>query len=163
MVDYEGSLQEKILPIFRSLEAVVSLQEVPGEISLIFQITGCPHRCPGCHSQELWPLNGSDFDLKSLSSSIARYKGLFTCVCFFGGEWHPQELLRYLRFAKDEGYKTCLYSGAREIHPELYKELNYLKLGPWVEALGGLDKKTTNQVFLDLDKNINLNHLFQKH
>lgn len=162
MFVYEGSFTEKSLPIFRALEPVVSLQEVPGEISLIFQITGCPHRCHGCHSQELWPSNGTEFGLEHLSSEITRYAGLFTCVCFFGGEWMPEQLLDYLSYARRLGYKTCLYSGANDIHPDLYAELNYLKLGPWIEALGGLDKKTTNQKFFDLDKKIELNHLFQR-
>lgn len=29
------------------------LQEVPGEISLAFNVTGCPHNCAGCHSEYL--------------------------------------------------------------------------------------------------------------
>lgn len=162
MFDYEGETTHKMSSIFRILDPVVSLQEVPGEISLIFQITGCPHRCPGCHSPELWPSNGSRFDLERFTLEIERYRGLFTCVCFFGGEWLPGELLIYLNFARERGLKTCLYSGATEVHSSLYPALNYLKLGPWVEALGGLDKNTTNQVFLDLDKKSNLNYLFQR-
>ena len=32
----------------------VVLQEVPGEISLCFSISGCDKHCEGCHSPFLW-------------------------------------------------------------------------------------------------------------
>ncbi len=32
----------------------IVMQEVPGEISISFTITGCNLRCEGCHSSYLW-------------------------------------------------------------------------------------------------------------
>lgn len=145
----------------QTLEPIVSLQEVPGEISLIFQITGCPHQCPGCHSVELWKNTGNMLSELYFKKELSKYKGLITCVCFFGGEWAPVTLISLLEKSQAAGYKTCLYSGAVKISAELCSHLNYLKIGPWIEAQGGLNNKNTNQVFYDLDKKITLNHLFQ--
>lgn len=145
----------------QTLGPIISLQEVPGEISLVFQITGCPHQCPGCHSSELWKHAGVKLSELSLEEEFSKYKDLITCVCFFGGEWAPKTLVSLLKKSQAAGYKTCLYTGAQEISQNLYSHLNYLKIGPWIEAQGGLNNKNTNQVFYDLDKKITLNHLFQ--
>lgn len=162
MADTTRNYDAPTWPVLKSLDPIVSLQEVPGEISIIFQITGCPHRCPGCHSAELWPENGAELTFSRFKNELSRYEGYLTCVCFFGGEWEVATLTSFLIYARQNGYKTCLYSGATRVSDELYKNLNFLKLGPWVQALGGLDSKITNQVFYDLEKNMTLNHLFQK-
>ena len=39
--------------------AAVVFSEVPDEISLAISITGCPRRCPGCHSEYLWEYHGN--------------------------------------------------------------------------------------------------------
>ena len=36
------------------LNTGVVFQEIPDEVTLSINITGCPSRCPGCHSQYLW-------------------------------------------------------------------------------------------------------------
>lgn len=138
----------------------VSLQEVPGEISLIFQISECPHRCKGCHSLELWTGVGTELTSELLLSEIKPYSGLITCVCFFGGEW-DKSLIPLLKMIQNEGYKTCLYAGADDVSPEIQKYLNYLKTGPWKEELGGLHSASTNQRFINLDNGECLNSLFQ--
>ncbi len=142
-------------------ETTISLQEVPGEISLIFQISECPHRCSGCHSPELWTGKGVELTSEHLLKEIGRYSGLITCVCFFGGEWEGNYLIRLLKIVREAGYKTCLYSGAVSVSQEIQKHLNYLKTGPWMEELGGLHSITTNQRFINLDNGKCLNHLFQ--
>lgn len=146
----------------RFIDPQISLQEVPGEITLIFQITGCPHQCVGCHSVELWSQNGYELSMLSFKAAIERYAGLITCVCFFGGEWASEELSAYLTEAKKLGYKTCLYSGAIDVESNLKTHLNYLKIGPWIESLGGLDKKTTNQKFINMETGEVMNYLFHK-
>ena len=32
----------------------VVFQEVPDEVSLAFEVSGCPFKCEGCHSPHLW-------------------------------------------------------------------------------------------------------------
>lgn len=139
----------------------ISLQEVPGEITLIFEITSCPHRCKGCHSSELWLNAGAELDQSSFEEELMKYAGLITCVCFFGGEWEEGQLVKYLKQVKGQGYKTCLYTGATSVSKEIGSCLNYLKIGHWDEKLGGLDSLTTNQKFLNLDNGTCLNHIFQ--
>ena len=41
-------------------------------------------------------------------------------------------------------------------------KLDYLKYGHWDASLGGLDSKTTNQVFLNLKTGEKLNNYFWK-
>ena len=41
-------------------------------------------------------------------------------------------------------------------------QLTYLKTGNWQKHLGGLDNKKTNQQFIEVQSNNNLNHLFLK-
>ena len=36
----------------------VVCQEIPDEITLAVNISGCPNRCPGCHSPWLWEDEG---------------------------------------------------------------------------------------------------------
>tara|TARA_R110002126_G_scaffold21419_5_gene77415 strand:+ start:784 stop:1233 length:450 start_codon:yes stop_codon:yes gene_type:complete len=139
----------------------VVLQEVPGEISLCFTISGCPLRCEGCHSPFLWKEgSGSKISRKAYEDILHRYSGLATCVVFMGGEWHPKELLFYLKYAQEHNYKTCLYTGLDEVDKRLLNHLTYLKTGPWIKELGGLDSKTTNQKFKEVKTNKILNHLF---
>ena len=40
----------------------VVFAEVPDQVSLAINITGCPNRCPGCHSPHLWEDAGRVLD-----------------------------------------------------------------------------------------------------
>ena len=77
-----------------------------------------------------------------------------------GGEWHPDELIARLKWAKSLGYKSCLYTGENEVDPKILEHLTYIKTGPWVEELGGLSSQHTNQIFKEVKTNRILNHLF---
>ncbi len=140
----------------------VVMQEVPGEISLSFSITGCPLRCKGCHSSFLWKSEGGyELTTTCYNRYLEQYREFATCVLFMGGEWEEDALITYLRMAHEKGYRTCLYTGQEEVSPGLRCELDYLKTGPWIPEKGGLDSPTTNQRFLRLSDNKELNHLFQ--
>lgn len=136
-------------------------QEVPGEVSLAYTISGCPLRCPGCHSADTWPLGAGDsLTFSDFKAQLQQYSGLITCVLFMGGEWHEVLLLKLLKFAQQQGLNTCLYTGLDDINNEIKVHLTYLKTGPWVRELGGLDSAETNQKFIDLRTGQCLNHLF---
>ncbi|EXI62444.1 anaerobic ribonucleoside-triphosphate reductase activating protein [Mannheimia granulomatis] len=140
-------------------------QEVPNETSLAFLITGCPLGCKGCHSADSWKAcNGTVLTPEYLSHRLTRYQGLISCVLFMGGEWKAEKLTPLLKLAKQQGLKTCLYTGLEKDQlPEcLLAELTYLKTGRWIAERGGLESLTTNQRFIDLRSNQNLNHLFIK-
>lgn len=65
-----------------------------------------------------------------------------------GGDADPSEIQRLSLWIKEEypHLKTAWYSG-RESVPEDFdlKCLDYIKLGPYIEALGGLKSPVTNQ------------------
>lgn len=143
----------------------IVFQEVPGEISLSLSISGCPIRCSGCHSPELWPArNGSPLGPTELTRLLDRYEGLVTNVLFLGGEWHRDLLISLLRQARARGLRTALYTGLheKEVNIDLKRHLTYLKSGPWVAARGGLADPGTNQIFRDLRTGAVLNHLFHR-
>lgn len=144
---------------FAQIEIV--LQEVPGEVSICFSITGCPLHCDGCHSPYLWKkTNGELLTTTLFRDILLQYKGFATCVLFMGGEWEPQQLEKLLKIAKIDGYKTCLYSGYESIPQFLEQQLTYIKTGAWNKNLKGLDHPNTNQKFTEVATGKNLNHLF---
>ena len=141
----------------------IVLQEVPGEISIAFFMSGCPIRCNGCHSSFLWKeALGERLTNNRFKAYLSQYKDLATCVLFMGGEWHEEALRKKLQLAKAYQYKTCLYSGNNDVSETLLNELDWVKTGPWVPALGGLDKENTNQIFMEVSSKEILNHLFIK-
>ena len=141
----------------------VVLQEVPGEISLCFSISGCNLHCEGCHSPFLWKEgNGNLLTENVYTSLLNKYKNLATCVLFMGGEWHEEELINMLQIAKKQDLKTCLYTGEDFISEAIKTELTFLKTGKWEQKLGGLEKNNTNQKFINVKTNQKLNYLFSK-
>lgn len=139
----------------------IVLQEVPGEISICFSITGCELKCNGCHSSYLWNKDsGMLLTEEIFTKTLNQYKNLASCILFMGGEWHEKELINYLKLAKSLNFTTCLYTGEEEISTEILKELTWLKTGPWINKLGGLNRSTTNQKFIEVKTNKKLNHLF---
>ena len=125
-------------------------QEIPDEISLAVNISCCPNRCQGCHSPWLWSDEGELMTEDFLSSLIGRYSSAITCFCFMGGDAEPMEVERLALWIKSrwKHIKTAWYSGKAEL-PKGFdlKALDFLKLGPYIEELGGLKSPTTNQVF----------------
>ena len=118
----------------------IVFQEIPGEVTLALNLSGCPCHCPGCHSPHLAEDIGEPLTEELLDGLIDRYKGLITCVAFMGGDADPQEVQRLAAHVKD--LKTAWYSGRMNM-PE--KGFDYVKLGPYIESLGGLKSEKTNQ------------------
>ncbi|MDO5090021.1 MAG: anaerobic ribonucleoside-triphosphate reductase activating protein [Cardiobacteriaceae bacterium] len=138
-------------------------QEVPGEVSLAFLVSGCPLRCPGCHSAESWRSQlGTPLTPEYLGARLAQYRGLISCVLFMGGEWQADVLLARLQQVRAAGLATCLYTGLEQnaLPPQLLPHLDYLKTGRWIAARGGLDSPDTNQRLIDLRSGEILNHFF---
>jgi len=145
-----------------SREQVV-FQEVPGEVSLAYTISGCPLRCSGCHSAATWPATaGQRLTESYLCQRLDDYHGLISCVLFLGGEWQAEVLLGLLHRVAERGIKRCLYTGLDDVSDDLKQQLTYLKTGPWIAQLGGLESPTTNQRFIDLRSRRCLNHKFHQ-
>ncbi len=128
----------------------ITMQEVPDEISLVFDISGCPHHCEGCHSKYLWDDCGVPV-ARDLSSIVARYPHLISCVCFMGGDQSIDDLRSLCDAVKYMGLKRCVYSGlpVTEANRAIFEgmKLEFYKLGEYREELGGLASKNTNQRF----------------
>lgn len=139
-------------------EAVVSFSEVPEEITLCINISGCPIHCKGCHSPHLWENIGDVLDTTILSGLIVKNKGI-TCVAFMGGDASVIDVLYFARWIKENtNLKVCWYSGkstvVADLHSKLHHFVDYLKLGPFIEELGGLDSPTTNQRFFKVEQGV---------
>jgi anaerobic ribonucleoside-triphosphate reductase activating protein len=135
----------------------IVFQEVPGETTLALNISGCPNRCPGCHSPHLWTDMGEPLTSMLLADLVRRYRTGITCVCFMGGDGEPQTVFRLAEQVHEAGLRTAWYSGrafsplAEEGLPSGWSEgsgaLDFVKTGPYVEACGGLRSPSTNQRF----------------
>ncbi len=133
----------------------IVFQEVPGEVTLALNFSACPNHCPGCHSPHLQEDVGELFDDNLLAGLLDRYGTAATCVCFMGGDADPAEVARLaavVRGASAGRLKTGWYSG-RAALPSGFPlgAFNFIKLGPYVEARGGLDCEGTNQRFYRVD------------
>ncbi len=149
-------------------------QEIPDEVTLAINITGCPVRCPGCHSTWLWEDTGevlcsrtgnSDsegfkeassakngkaelMDFSGLEAVVEKYAPCITCVCFMGGDGCPEDVAACSRRVHERwpGLKTGWYSGRQSLATDIDpKDFNYIKLGPYIASLGGLRSPRTNQ------------------
>ena len=145
----------------------IVFQEVPDEVTLAINISGCPHKCEGCHSKYLWEYEGN-YISDDLYGLIKKYEGLITCVCFMGGEQNPLDLCYCLYIVHQLGLKTCLYSGVDKLHYltaiGVSHLCDYIKVGHYDKQFGGLDSPTTNQRFFSrIDDNlIDTTYKFQK-
>ena len=122
----------------------ITFTEFPDEISLCINISNCPFHCPGCHSPELWEDVGNILDVGTLKSLIKSNEGI-SCVGFMGG--NPEEVNAFATvIKKNYNLKVGWYWGGIEIPIDInIFNFDYIKLGPYVKKLGGLDNPNTNQ------------------
>lgn len=127
----------------------VVFQEIPDEVTLAINLSNCPHKCVGCHSPHLRNDIGEQLNQTTLSELLDKYSNAVTCVCFMGGDADPNEvclMADFVRNISDNKLKTAWYSGFNTLNDSIFnRNFDYIKLGEYVEKLGGLDKKTTNQ------------------
>ena len=128
----------------------IVFQEFPGETTLAINITGCPNKCPGCHSPHLWKNEGYPLNEQELELLLRPYNepGVITCVGFMGGDndyGTLKGLVEYIRFNYPH-LKTGWYSGRDFWTDDIMKGFDYVKFGSYKKELGGLDSPTTNQV-----------------
>ena len=144
------------LPLLYQEYSIV-FQEIPDEITLAFNIAGCPYRCPGCHSPALQDWSGTPLeDAFAPGGIVEKYLPYITCVCFMGGDANPRQILR---LARTVPCKTAFYSGGSLIAKSIANTFDYVKLGSYVEDLGGLSSPTTNQImYKQIDR---VNHVWE--
>lgn len=127
-------------------ELQVTFSEIPNEITICVNITGCNIHCKGCHSPHLWKDEGEELTPKAIMDFLNKNRGV-TAICFMGGDSNPEEVMQLCKYVKEHTIlKTGWYSG-KDFNINLlpFKYLDYYKTGPYIEALGGLNNKHTNQ------------------
>lgn len=122
------------------------LQEIPDEITLAINVTGCPYGCPGCHSMYLQEDRGLPLS-ENIKRIIGDYYGVITCVCFMGGDHELKELIDIIYEIRMlyPNCKVALYTGNDYPPDILFDLLDYIKVGHWDCNRGGLNKPETNQ------------------
>ena len=124
----------------------ITFAEVPDEITLCINISNCPCHCKGCHSPYLAEDIGEELTEGSLHKLISSNEGI-TCVAFMGGDSNPKEVDRLADIVQVcYGLKAAWYSGVQILNKDIHIwNFSYIKLGPYIEELGPLNSKTTNQ------------------
>lgn len=132
----------------------VCFAEICDEISLGFNLSCCPHRCPGCHSAYLQTSIGEELTTTIIEELINKNRGI-TCVVFLGGDNDKEIMKSFGEFIKSKNLKSAWYSGETELDLNEYgKYFDFIKVGPYIESLGPLDSKTTNQRLYHIENGI---------
>jgi anaerobic ribonucleoside-triphosphate reductase activating protein len=135
----------------------IVFQEIPDEVTLAINLSNCPNGCPGCHSPFLQKDIGEPLTEEALTVLLRTYGRSVTCVCLMGGDASPDEIVRLAAFLQTQTIapvKVGWYSGRQTLPPSFAPaHFHYVKLGPYIERLGPLKLKTTNQRLYRLDEN----------
>lgn len=134
--------------MLRYINTDIVFQEFPDEVTLAINISGCPCRCPGCHSQFLWADRGNELTAETLSALIHGAKDTITCVGFMGGDADPAAVDMLAKYVQERhhGLKVGWYTGRTAISPLIDQQhFDYIKVGPYLRHLGALDSPRTNQ------------------
>ena len=152
--------------MLKYVDTMVTFSEVPSEITLCINISNCPCHCINCHSSYLAEDIGENLTLDTIYKLIDSNEGI-TCICFMGGDSSPKEIDMFARCIKDlYDIKVAWYSGRHELSKDInIKWFSYIKLGPYIEELGPLNSKTTNQRFYKVSNNklIDITYKFREH
>lgn len=142
--------------MLKYLETEVTFLEIPDEITLCINITGCPCRCIGCHSPHLAEDIGEPLGYQNFVNLVNNNKGI-TCVAFMGGDSDPDWLATLAFKSKREfpKLKIAWYSGRQELPKNFpIKYFDFIKLGPYVEEKGPLNNPNTNQRLYEIKDEI---------
>lgn len=146
----------------------IVFQEVPDEVTLAINISNCPNHCKGCHSPYLMEDRGNVLNENVLIGLLEKYGTAITCVCFMGGDSSPTDidgLAAFIKIYTKGKVKTAWYSGKVSFSTQCTAaNFDFVKLGPYIERLGGLDRPGTNQRFYSIKegKMIDITTAFRK-
>lgn len=126
----------------------IVFQEIPDETTLAINITNCPCHCPGCHSKYLWNDIGQPLTTQTIDQFINTYGASITCISFMGGDSNPDEIDKLAAYVHQTypHTKVAWYSGRSQLSSLVNTDnLDYYKIGPYLQHLGPLKSPTTNQ------------------
>lgn len=127
----------------------IVFREIPDEVTLAVNISGCPNGCKGCHSAYLQQDIGEELTSEAVETMLQPNDGEVTCICFMGGDADPEkvaELAQEVKKRHGDTICTAWYSGRPKL-PENFpiRVLDYVKVGPYIASKGPLDNPNTNQ------------------
>ncbi len=124
---------------------MVVFEEIPDKVTLAVNITNCQNRCVGCHSPELRNDIGSELTESKIDKMINENDGV-NCFLFMGEGNDRETLIKLANYVKENyNLDVALYSGRDKVEYDFLQVFDYVKVGPYIEEYGPLNKKTTNQ------------------
>lgn len=152
--------------MLKYVDAKVVFAEVPNEVTLAINISNCPCQCKGCHSSYLAQDIGTELTFSELRRLIKHNSGI-SCIAFMGGDSEPKRIDALASFVTNHyQLKVAWYSGRQELSKEIdLQNFDFIKLGPYIEELGPLNSKNTNQRFYKVNGKelIDITSKFYKH
>ncbi len=148
-------------------DAKVVFAEVPDEVTLAVNISGCPCQCKGCHSSYLAQDTGTELTFNEVRKLIRKNSGI-SCIAFMGGDAEPDKINTLASFIINHynSIKVAWYSGRQELNNNIdLCNFDYIKLGPYKKESGPLDSRTTNQRFYKVNGKelVDITSKFWKH
>ena len=122
----------------------VVIEEIPDRVTLSVDISNCQGNCVGCHSPFLRTDVGEELTEDVIDRLLADNFGV-DCFLFLGEGKDPEALLRLASHVRSKGIAVALYSGRGEVEDEIFRIFDYVKTGPYIEAFGPLNSRSTNQ------------------
>ena len=134
-----------MLKYIPSLTDIV-MEEIPHRVTLAVEVSNCQGNCPGCHSPFLRQDIGEELTPARIDFLIEDNFGV-NCFLFLGEGKDKDALFalaRHIRKAHPD-IETALYTGRESVSDDYNALFDYIKVGPYIEALGPLSSNTTNQ------------------
>ena len=121
-------------------------EEIPDRVTLAVEITNCRGNCPGCHSPFLKQDIGEELTAAKIDKLIADNFGI-NCFLFLGEGRDSDALLKLAAHIRNThpGIELAVYSGRDKVEDAFYDVFDFVKTGPYIESLGPLNSRTTNQ------------------
>lgn len=152
--------------MLKYLNTQVTFAEVPDEITLCINITGCKNGCKNCHSSYLAQDIGTELTFNEVRKLIKKNSGI-SCIALMGGDAEPDKINTLASFIINHygSIKVAWYSGRQELNNNIdLCNFDYIKLGPYKEEFGPLNSRTTNQRFYKVNGKelVNITNKFWK-
>ena len=132
----------------------IVFQEVPDEVSLAINLSGCPYRCKGCHSPHLQQETGEELSERVLSGLLQSYAHAITCVCLWEVTPKVEAVCRLATYCSYRmGRETQKQPGIRETISLILQAagcFDYVKTGPFLEALGRIRPKNDQPTIIQV-------------
>lgn len=153
--------------MLKYLNTQVTFAEVPDEITLCINITGCKNGCKNCHSSYLAQDIGTELTFNEVRKLIKKNSGV-SCIAIMGGDAEPDKINTLASFIINHynSIKVAWYSGRQGLSNSIdLSNFDYIKLGPYKEEFGPLNSRTTNQRFYKVNGRelVDITSKFWKH